>query len=152
MKKLIERTGLSNDVKASNRYKQLGMLLNAIEKKILPSDTIQLIDKEVDELNSYKDTKSNFSKAIKSSENRIIRLLESKHKIVPINHYRKLWVVLGMSAFGVPIGISLGLSLGSMGFFAIGFPIGMGIGAGIGSGMDKKALKEGRQLDFEVKY
>jgi hypothetical protein len=79
-------------------------------------------------------------------------LLESKHKIVPINHYRKLWVVLGMSAFGVPIGISLGLSLGSMGFLAIGFPIGMGIGAGIGSGMDKKALKEGRQLDFEVKY
>jgi hypothetical protein len=31
-------------------------------------------------------------------------------------------------------------------------PIGMGIGFAVGSSLDQKALKEGRQLDFEVKY
>ncbi len=34
--------------------------------------------------------------------------------------------------------------------FALGIPIGMGIGIAMGSGMDKKAFKEGRQLDIEV--
>ena len=60
-------------------------------------------------------------------------------------------MVLGMSAFGIPMGVLFGLSIGNMGMLGIGLPIGMAIGVGLGSSMDKKAYNEGRQLDFVVK-
>lgn len=57
-----------------------------------------------------------------------------------------------MAAFGVPLGVALGLILDNMGLIGIGLPIGMLIGLAVGAHMDKKALDEGRQIDFEIKY
>ena len=58
-----------------------------------------------------------------------------------------------MSVFGFPIGVILELIIKSnVGFISIGIPIGMGIGILLGSSMDKKAFKEGRQLDLKIKY
>lgn len=61
-------------------------------------------------------------------------------------------MVLGMSAFGIPMGVAFGLSMGNIGLLGIGLPIGMGVGVGVGSYLDKKALTEGRQLDVDLKY
>lgn len=151
MKQLIERHQISEHLKAFNRYQQLGKLLTELEKKELLSETIDLINKEIEELNSITVVDTHFVKAIKAKENSILKLLEKTHKIVPKNYYRKLWMVLGMSAFGLPIGVAFGLSMGNIALLGIGLPIGMAIGIGVGSTMDKKALHEGRQLDFEVK-
>ncbi|MBQ0152941.1 MAG: hypothetical protein KBS61_08630, partial [Chryseobacterium sp.] len=58
---------------------------------------------------------------------------------------------LGMSGIGLPLGVAFGLSVGSIGLLGLGLPFGMAIGAGIGTSMDKKAQKEGRQLQVEIK-
>jgi hypothetical protein len=151
MKKLIERHNISENLKAFNAYQQLGKLLNALAVKELPIETVDLINNEIDQLNSISIIDKVFVKVTKEKENRVIKLIEKKHKIVPKNYYKKLWMVLGMSAFGIPMGVLLGLSIGNMGMLGIGLPIGMAIGVGLGSSMDKKAYNEGRQLDFEVK-
>lgn len=151
MKQLIERHQISENVKAFNRYQQLGKLLTEVEKKELLSETIDLINKEIEQLNSIPVVDTHFVKAIKVKENSILKLLEKTHKIVPKNYYRKLWMVVGMSAFGLPIGVAFGLSMENIALLGIGLPIGMAIGIVVGSTMDKKALHEGRQLDFEVK-
>ncbi len=151
MTKLITRQNISESSKASNYYQQLGKLLNALEVKELAEETVDLINQEIEQLNSISAIDKYFVKAIKEKENRIIKLLEKKHKIVPKNYYRKLWMVLGMSAFGLPIGLVFGLSIGNLAMIGSGLPIGMGIGVGVGSSMDKKAFNEGRQLDFEAK-
>ena len=52
MKKLIERQNISENLKASNAYQQLGRLLNALEVKELPTETVDLINNEIEELNS----------------------------------------------------------------------------------------------------
>ena len=78
-------------------------------------------------------------------------MTEKELKIVPKNYYRNLWMVLGMSAFGLPLGVAFGLSLGNIGLLAIGLPIGMAIGTLVGSKLDKKALESGKQLDIELK-
>ena len=148
MKKLIERQNISENLKASNAYQQLGKLLNALEMKELSTEAVDLINKEIEQLNSISDVDGSFAKAIKGKENKIIKLIEKKHKIVPKNYYRNLWMILGMSAFGIPIGVAFGLSIGNLGMLGIGLPIGMAIGIGVGSSMDKKAFEEGRQLDF----
>jgi hypothetical protein len=36
-------------------------------------------------------------------------------------------MVLGMSAFGIPMGVAFGLSMGNIGLLGIGLPIGMGV-------------------------
>jgi hypothetical protein len=80
-----------------------------------------------------------------------LKLLEKEQKIVPKKHYQTLWMVLGMSSFGLPMGVAFGLALGNIGLMGLGLPIGMGIGLAMGTKMDKKALAEGRQLAFEAK-
>jgi hypothetical protein len=60
-------------------------------------------------------------------------------------------MILGIAVFGIPIGVIFGASLDNMAYLAIGLPIGLVIGIGVGAVMDQKALKEGRQLDIEIK-
>jgi hypothetical protein len=152
MKKLIERKEVSENLKSLNRYQQLDKLLQALEEKKLTTETIDLIDQEIEHLNSITYIDKYFMKSVKEKENRIVKLVEKRHKIVPKNYYKKLWKILGMSGFGIPIGVAFGISLGNIGLLGIGFPIGMAFGVGVGSMKDKKALSEGRQLDFETKY
>jgi uncharacterized protein (DUF2344 family) len=92
MKKLIERQGISENLKASNAYQQLGKLLNALEVKELSTETVDLINNEIEQLNSISVIEKYFVNAIKEKENRIIKLIEKKHKIVPINYYRILLI------------------------------------------------------------
>lgn len=148
---LIDRQRISENVKAVNAYQQLGKLLNVLEIKELPADTVELINQEIEQLNAIADEDKYLFRKIKAKQNNIVKLVENKHKIVPKNYYKKLWLVLGMSVFGLPMGGAFGLSIGNLGMLGIGLPIGMAIGVAVGTSMDNKALKEGRQLDFEVK-
>ncbi len=152
MKKLITREKLEENVKAANQYNQLSTLLTAIEAMKLPKETTDFIDQEIDQLNAFSNEDKFFVKAIKEKEKKIIKLLEKNHKIVPKKYYQTLWMVLGMSAFGVPIGVAFGLVMKNMGLLGIGLPIGMGVGIGVGTYLDKKALNEGRQLNVYLKY
>ena len=56
-----------------------------------------------------------------------------------------------MAVFGLPLGVIFGLIISNNpAYIGGGIPIGMCLGIGIGSNMDKKALKEGRQLNFKI--
>jgi hypothetical protein len=105
---------------------------------------IEKINLVINSLNNIEEGNTRFQKMIKKAEADILKLLEKELKILPINHYKKLWMVLGMSAFGN--------SVGNLGLLGLGFPIGMGIGIFVGISQDKKAIDEGRQLAFEAKY
>jgi hypothetical protein len=152
MKALIEREGISANIKADNAYQQLSKFLSALAQKELPADTVEFVNQEIDRLNAVPGMERDFVKTTKACQQRVIKEMEKKHKIVPKNYYRQLWMILGMSVFGLPIGAAFGASMGNMGMLGIGLPIGMAIGMAFGSNMDKKAFSEGRQLDFEVKY
>ena len=151
MIKLSTREKIIENEKVANLYNQLGILLNAIEAIKLPNETTDFIDQEIEQLNAYSNEDKFFVKAIKEKENNIVKFLEKKHKIVPKKYYTKLWMILGMSAFGIPMGVAFGVIMKNMGLLGIGLPIGMGVGVGFGTYLDKKALNEGRQLDVEIK-
>jgi hypothetical protein len=152
--KLHELKNLSDneDFKLNEIYALFTKLLSELEKRELPDEIVISINKDIDEINSVTNSGNELRKQIKQRLQRIIKLLEKNLKLVPKNYYRNMWMVLGMSVFGVPMGVAFGASLGNMGYLAIGLPIGLAIGIGVGDGMDKKALKEGRQLDIEIKY
>ena len=106
----------------------------------------------IEKLNNIEGNKITLLKEYRALQNKTIRSLEKELKIVPLHHYRNLWMVLDMSAIGIPIGLVFGNMIGNISLMWIGMPIGMGIGVLLGMMKDKKALKEGKQLSVGIKY
>ena len=144
---------LANDIRLSQLYSQFDILLSELRKKEVPDSIIQTINNEVEEINTSDSlTTNDLRKVIKKKQTAILRLIEKDLKLVPKNYYRTLWLALGMTVFGMPLGVLAGVLLGQPGLFAIGLPIGVAIGVTVGTLMDKTAAKENRQLNLEIKY
>ena len=146
---LKERADITENIKLSRIDIQYRELIKELRKKELPNTIIELVNQDIEDLNSTPLTSNEFGKSVKQKQVKIIKLLEKELKIVPKNHYRKLWGGLWSSLFAIPfgIGVALDLSLVYLCLIGIGFPVGAVIGVLWGSRMDTKASKEGRQLD-----
>lgn len=150
--KIVKIPNIENDKKLFENYSSLEKLVTELEEKEIPIEIKNFINHEIEEINSFSGSVIELSKRIRKAQSSILKKLEKDLKLVPKNYYRSIWLPLGMSAFGVPIGLGIGLGLGNMAFLGIGLPVGMGIGVAIGIAMDKKAMDHGKQLDFEMKY
>lgn len=144
----IERNDLESRPKLRKKYKYLEQLMNELSTRELQEQVITLLNKEIEDLNTIPSGDKYFAKELRKKKNNVLKSLEKELKIVPKHYYRTLWMVLGMSVFGVPMGVAFGAALDNMAFLSIGIGAGMAIGVGIGSGMDEKAKKEGRQLNI----
>lgn len=144
---------LESDIRLNQLYNQFDVLLSELRKRELPDAVVETINKEVEEINTSDSlTTNDLRKVIKKKQTAILRLIEKDLKLVPKNYYRTLWLALGMTVFGMPLGVLAGVLLGQPGLFAIGLPIGVAIGVTVGTLMDKTAAKENRQLNLEIKY
>ncbi len=151
--KLIElnkRPQTENAASPNRIHEQYNALVEELKDKDIPPGVIVSINGQTEALNAASFDVGEFEKAAKSAQAKILKLLQRELSIVPKNHFRNLWMVIGMSAFGLPIGMAFGLSLDNKGLMAIGIPIGMAIGIAIGTAMDNKAAIEGRQLNVEI--
>jgi len=129
---------------------QFDTLLQELRKRELPIEIIELINNEVDSINSASE--ETLQKQLRKSQSTIVKHLEKELKLVSKNHYRNTWLAIGMATFGVPMGVVFGMSLGNMAYLGLGLPLGMVIGMAIGANLDKKALENGNQLDIELKH
>ena len=152
IKELKARPGLDSSTKLHKSYHQFDQLLTALKSEELSKDTIHTINAGIDALNVCSDSEKDLRKNIKSTQSEILKLIEKEHKLVIKKHYRNMWMAVGMAAFGIPLGVAFGAMLANTAMLAIGIPIGMVMGIAVGAHMDKKALDEGRQIDFEIKY
>jgi hypothetical protein len=147
-----ERSDISEDVKLSRIYTQFQELIKELKGRELPDNIIETVNKEIEGLNSTSLIGKELKKLTKQKQTRVLGLLEKELKIVPKNHYRTIWLCLGMSVFGLPIGLIYGFLIGNIGLLGTGVGFGMCVGMVLGAGLDKKAFKEGRQLSVEIKY
>lgn len=136
--------------KLDKNYDYLEQLIHELEQRNIPEANQEFINSEIEQINSISGDLKDFRKAIRKSLMRIFQHLEKELKIVRKGHYRLMWLSLGMSAFGVPMGVAFGVSLNNMAFIGIGIPIGMALGIAVGTGMDQKAKQKGNQLDLGV--
>lgn len=132
-------------------YKQLENLIKELKNRDLSEVILVRINKKIEVLNLLFDSNSKNKTAlkIKETKNSIIKILEKELKLVPKNYYRNIWMVLGMSTFGIPLGVVLSLTIDNWAFISIGIPIGMAIGMAYGASLDNKAEQENRQLILE---
>lgn len=128
------------------------IIIAELNNKEIPENIASQINSHVDSLNASTDDEKTFKKQLYKTQTKILALVKKELKVVPKNHYRTIWLALGMAVFGVPIGVSYGAATNNMGLLAVGIPIGMVIGMAIGAGMDKKAKQEGKQLNIELEF
>lgn len=147
---LKNRTRFTNN-RLAKCYPKFGDLISELKTKSLNDTMTSFINSQIELINRNQDEKS-LLKQVRSSQHKIIKKLEKEHKIVPKNYYRNLWMVLGMSAFGIPLGAAFGASISNMAFLGAGMPIGMAIGIAVGTQKDQEAAKNGRQLNFQTSY
>jgi len=148
LQELTPRTFQNTTSKMAVAFSKFELLLNELRMRNLPSEIVSKINLEIKLINNT--STSELKKQLRKSNTKTLRILEKELKLVPKNYYRNLWMVIGMSAFGIPMGVAFGTALGNMAFLGIGLPIGMAIGIAVGSSMDKKAHDENRQLYMEV--
>lgn len=149
---LKDRQNITTDEKLSKLYNQFGALLIELKKKELTENIVGAINQAVEEINASTLTENELKKLVKKKQTALLKQIEKELKIVPKNYYQTLWMLFGFSGFGIPIGVAFGLAMGNLGLLGIGLPIGMGVGVIVGLLLDKKAIKEGRQLDVVIKY
>lgn len=142
---------INKNTKLNNSYNQLQKLIQLLNQRELPEGLVSQINSEVSEINNSALNENSLRNLLRKKQSKIITLVEKELKIVPINYYRNLWLAVGMSAFGLPIGVAIGLSLGNMGLLGLGLPIGIALGVIVGTSLDKKAKDNGKQLDIELK-
>ena len=149
IKNLRNREIIYQDIKIFGAYTQFEKLLNELRKRTLPDEVVAYINSCIGLVNSTTDF--GLRNQVKKTQADILKLLEKELKVVIKNHYRNEWMATGLATFGVPIGVIYGILNHNMAMLGFGLPIGMLIGMAVGSSMDKRALKEGRQLDIEIK-
>jgi len=145
---LKRKITITDDQKLADKFNYFIKLIDELNLRNLPEDVVVEINKEIDKINNHIGTNRELSGLLATSKSRLLRLIEKKLKLVPKGYYRNLWMVLGMAAFGIPLGVMYGFALDSMAFIGIGLPIGMVVGMAVGSTMDKKAATKGHQLNF----
>jgi len=150
LKELNQRPSPLQDNKANLAFRQFEKLRSEVQHRALSEEVKEAINQEIEQINQHTGSEKQLLKLCRTAQTKLLRMLEKQHKLVSKHHYRTTWMMLGMGAFGVPLGVAFGLSLKNMGLMGVGIPIGMVIGMSMGANMDKKALAEGRQLDLEV--
>ncbi len=131
-------------------YDQLQALLQELNTRDLPPALAQSISQQVHELNESVLPAKAWLRRLQQAEAAMLKQLQKELKLVPRHYYRNQWMLVGMSAFGIPMGVVFGTTLKNMGLLGIGLPMGMAIGLAVGSSLDARAAKEGRQLRTPV--
>ncbi len=147
---ITNRSEFNNSIKVSKLQLKLNALIEELNKRTLPDNIVLSFNALISEVNNYEGDKSGYIRKLRKVRFYIIRTCEKELKLVPRNLYMVRWMSIGLSAFGVPLGVIYGMLMDNMGFIGVGIGIGMTIGLSVGAGMDKKAKKEGRQLDVDM--
>ncbi len=127
--------------KEQKAFDQFNELISALNDKELDEGMIEHIKGNMSNIRSELTFNT-----IKKEESKILDYVKREKGYVAQNNYMTLWIALGMSAIGVPIGVVIGLALDQLGFMGIGIGGGLAIGVAIGSAKDKKAKEQGKQL------
>lgn len=142
IEKLKIRNNFDQDKRLTKAVLKMQNSIEALNKKETPGEVASVINDDIRVLNAFSGTDKEVRKTIRRTHSKILKLVEKELKWVPKNHYRTIWLAIGLAAFGIPLGAAFS-NLG------LGIPLGIVFGMVVGSQMDKKAKKEGRQLDIE---
>lgn len=148
--KLEKKPAIDHSKRLATRHGRLESLIDALKKKELPDDVVHEINRQIAEVNAHTGRDRDYGRKLNKVLQSILTLVQKKLHLVPRDHYRNMWMSVGLAAFGIPLGVAFGMSMDNLGLLGIGLPIGLVIGLAIGTARDKKARDQGKQLDVNL--
>lgn len=127
-------------------FQKVQTLVESLNRYQLPQDVTEEINKEIIAIESLQGTEKEMVHRLNKTERKILHLVKSKLKLVPEKYYTHMWLPLGMTVFGLPLGTLVFLLTGNAAFIGIGLPLGMGIGIFLGMALDRRAGKQNKVL------
>jgi hypothetical protein len=141
IRKIEERANTVQNVKLTKAYNKLQALINELNKREIPEDIQNTINTDIATINSFSETDKKLVKLLRKVHSRTLRLIEKELNLVAENHYRDLYM-----AIGVALGVAFSASFDNNG---LGLILGLVIGITAGIHFDKKAEQNGNQLNLE---
>lgn len=99
--KLIEPKDENISPKLKEIYFKFNELIDELNSKEFPVNTINSINLYIEELNSASPNMKGVRGHLLKKQTKILRLIEKEHRIVAKNYYRNLLMILGVSSFGM---------------------------------------------------
>lgn len=124
-------------------------ILKELGKIEISPNIVEMINKEIEKVNSFLDSEKAYSKVLVKSQTNILKIVEKELGLFVKNHHQQKLMAVGV-ALGVAFGSILGVSRDNMGLMGIGLPIGLAVGIAIGKKKDDEVFKQGNQLDVEI--
>lgn len=143
---LSKRDILQQDPKLEKCFTKLQELIEVINERGIPVEVELEIDGHLQALDEFDGSAKDWKKKLSASYRKTLHLLEKRLKLVRKNHYRDLWMPLGLAIFGLPIGMGIAIAIGNIGLLGAFMPAGMAVGMALGIGLDRQAEEQGRQL------
>lgn len=134
------RNNTENNKRLNKAYRKIQALIDALNKKEIPEEFQKSINAEIASINSFSGNDTELRKHINKIRSKTLKLVEKELELVTTNHYRDLYM-----AIGIALGVAFSASFDNHG---MGLIIGLVIGITIGTNMDKKAAKNGKQLNL----
>ncbi len=142
IERLRDIEGLEDNKRLLKAYKRMQALIEVLSKREVPTEMLNMINIDIQKINNFSGTQVELRKCLRKSYSQTLRLLEKKLGWVVKDHYRNLWL-----SIGVALGVAFSASFDNNG---MGLIIGMVVGITVGMNLDKKAAQSGKQLDLSA--
>ncbi len=142
IEKLRNIEGLDEDKRLLKAYKRMQALIEALTTREIPPEILKTINTDIKKINTFSGSQIELRKCLRKSYSQTLRLLEKKLGWVTKDHYRNLWL-----SIGVALGVAFSASFDNNG---MGLIIGIAVGITVGMNLDKKAAQSGKQLDLSA--
>ncbi|WP_372645913.1 hypothetical protein [Ancylomarina sp.] len=142
IEKLRNIEGLDEDKRLLKAYKRMQALIEVLSKREVPVEILNMINSDIQKINNFSGTPIELRKCLRKTYSQTLRLLEKKLGWVIRDHYRNLWL-----SIGVALGVAFSASFDNNG---MGLIVGIAVGITVGMNLDKKAAQSGKQLDLSA--
>lgn len=138
---------VKEDQKLYTSISKHNILISEIETKNIPEEVCYKVNYQIDKINSINgESEEQIKKQLEITFKKILNILEQDLGIIPQNYYRNMWLALGMSVFGLPLGVLIATFSSNISYLVFGMLIGMIAGLAYGSKKDQDALKENKVI------
>ena len=142
IEQLKDIKGIDENKRLIKAYKRMQALINALTIREIPAEILNAINTDIQKINNFSGTQVELRKCLRKTYSQTLRLLEKKLGWVIRDHYRNLWL-----SIGVALGVVFSASFDNNG---MGLIIGLAVGITVGINLDKKAAQSGKQLDLSA--
>ena len=142
IEKLRDIKGIDENKRLLKAYKRMKALIEVLRTREIPTGIMKTINTDIQKVNNFSGTQVELRKCLRKSYSQTLRLFEKKLGWVTKDHYRNLWMSIGLA-----LGVAFSASFDNNG---IGLIIGLALGMTVGINPDEKANAEGKQLDLSA--